>query len=331
MKILRILFGLIGTFCLLFTIFFGNTCMSKKQKVLSQAEYKGILTLWHIDTFEGGEGSRKQFLLRVAREFEKANQGVLVSVIEHTPTAVKEQFSKGIYPDLISFGNGVEIDKAKELSYSSNFSAGAINHKQYSLPWCRGGYLLISKANENTSVDSQKLDRLIVSQGEYNLPLGALLINNLTANEIIIKSPLDAYVEFVSSKESILLGTQRDVVRLRNRGIEIKTKPLSKFCDLYQNISVLTNDKNKSQLCDKFINLLMSEKTQNQLKDISMLSVNYEIDFQNEHLNSLQIQAPEKTISSFLDENALKNLQELCSKAVKGDKNAEIKFKNLLI
>ena len=331
MKILRILFGLIGAFCLLFTIFFGNTCISKKQKVLSQAEYKGILTLWHIDTFEGGEGSRKQFLLQVARDFEKTNQGVFVSVVECTPTAVKEQFSKGIYPDLISFGNGVEIEKAKEISSIGSFQAGEINNKQYSLPWCRGGYVLIGKASDKASLTQKNIEKLIVSQGEYNLPLGALLVNNLTANEMIIKTPLDAYFEFVSSKESLLLGTQRDVVRLRNRGIEIKTKPLSKFCDLYQNISVLTNDKTKSKLCDKFINLLMSENTQKKLKNISMLSVNYRIDFQSEHLNSLQMQSPEKTISSFLDANSLKNLQELCSKAIKGDKNAEIKFKNLLI
>ncbi len=331
MKILRIFFGILGAFCIVWTIIFGSSCIMKKQKILTKAEYKCILTVWHVDTFEGGEGSRKQYLLKVSREFEESNEGVLVSVIDYTPTAVKEQINKGIYPDLISFGNGVEIKNQREITNSISFKAGEINGRQYAIPWCRGGYLLITKSSEKINLSNQQIDRLIVSQSEYTLPLGALMLENVCASDMTVKSPLDAYVDFVSSKETVLLGTQRDVVRLRNRGIEIKTRPLTSFCDLYQYVAITTMNKDKIELCEKFVNILLSQDSQKNLKNISMFSINYDLDFSNEHLNLMQTVNPKKTVSPFLDTNALKNLQELSYSAVKGDKNAEIKFKNLLV
>ena len=331
MKIFRILLGVIGTICLVWTMLFGGSYVLRKQEPLTKVEYKGILTIWHVDTFEGGEGSRKHFLIKVARRLEKQHQGLLISVIDYTPTGVKEQFNKGVYPDILSFGNGVDLKNVKELTISTKFSAGEINGRQYSIPWCRGGYVLISKATNNISLGGQSVDKLIVSQGEYTLPLGALNIEGISVNEFSIKSPLDAYVDFVASKDSVLLGTQRDVVRLRNRGIEIKTRSLTKFCDLYQNIALLTSDNQKIEYCDKFINILLSESVQKELRDISMFSVDYNVDFQDEHLCSMQRTSPVKTISSFMEANALKNLQTVLIDATKGDKTADIKFKNLLI
>ena len=76
-----------------------------------------VLVMWHVDTFEGGTGSRQDFLMKSAVEFEKQNNGVLVSVIKHTEESVHENFSRGILPDMISFGVGVYdvVNYAKPL------------------------------------------------------------------------------------------------------------------------------------------------------------------------------------------------------------------------
>ena len=63
MKILRFLSGGIIIFSILFTIFIGAQKISLGHDFGSSEEYKGILTMWQIDTFEGGIGSRKQFLI----------------------------------------------------------------------------------------------------------------------------------------------------------------------------------------------------------------------------------------------------------------------------
>lgn len=331
MKIIRVLMGTIGCICIVWTAVFGSLFIDKKHEVLSKVEYKGIITLWHIDTFEGGEGSRKQFLLKTAREFEKDNQGILISVIDHTPTSVKEQINKGEFPDLISFGNGVEVNGLKELAISNRFSVGKVNDKQYSYPWCRGGYLLITKKDNKESLDKKEIEKLIVSQSEYTLPLTALSLEGIKAKEIKSFSPLDAYVEFVSEKEGVLLGTQRDIVRLKNRGIEFKIRPLTQFCDLYQNIGLLSTNKEKISACNGFINLLLSTKTQSRLKEISMFSIDYSVNFEKEELNAMQGVDIINSVSCFLDVNTIKNIQEYSLMAIKGDTEALNKIKKLLI
>ena len=107
MKIFRVFVSILIVFSLFFTIFIGKNKITEQNKITFPAEYKGIISLWQIDGFEGGSGSRKQFLLKVARDFEKQNQGVLVMVINHTFLSATENIERGILPDLISFSNGV--------------------------------------------------------------------------------------------------------------------------------------------------------------------------------------------------------------------------------
>ena len=39
-------------------------------------EYQGVLTLWNVDTFEGGSGARSGWLEKKAIAFEKQNKGI---------------------------------------------------------------------------------------------------------------------------------------------------------------------------------------------------------------------------------------------------------------
>ena len=115
MKVIRTITASFLIFCIIFTFLFGAGKIAEKSQVGKSEEYKGIITLWHVDSFEGGIGSRKQFLLKTARTFEKQNKGVLIMVISHTPESVKESMDKGVYPDLISFGNGTEINNLRNF------------------------------------------------------------------------------------------------------------------------------------------------------------------------------------------------------------------------
>ena len=67
-------------FCVAFTLFFGKNFIYRKAESEGAKNYKGIINVWQIDSFEGGTGSRKNFLSDVARTFEKKNDGVLVMV-----------------------------------------------------------------------------------------------------------------------------------------------------------------------------------------------------------------------------------------------------------
>ena len=71
MKIFRFIISIIIVLSFVFTVFIGRHKIQEQSKITNPAEYKGIISLWQIDGFEGGSGSRKQFLLKVARDFEK--------------------------------------------------------------------------------------------------------------------------------------------------------------------------------------------------------------------------------------------------------------------
>ena len=330
MKVLRAITGLLLVFSIVFTIFVGRAKIVEGKTVKEQPHYKGIITLWHLDTFEGGTGSRKQFLLSVARTFEKANQGVLIMVINHTPTSIKENFEKGVYPDLISFGCGVDIKGIIPITAKRSVNGGLIGGKMYATAWCRGGYTLIANPKLTDTIPKH-LDRLIISQGEFTNPAVALLKDGVSVDEFIKLSPMDAYVKFVGGKEKYLLGTQRDIKRLENRGIEVITKPMENFCDLYQYIGLIDNGGGKKYYAEQFLNYLLSDAVQKRLPEIDMLSPYIENSFDNEHLSALQRVNPKYSLSAFISAQNLAEMQELSLDALNGNAKAKNKIENMLI
>ena len=92
--------------CVLLLIY--GTLATKKQNTIKKVEgYKQILELWHIDSFEGGIGSRKDFLLKTSLSYEKKNK-VLISVVSHTISSATIALKNKV-PDMISCGNGLDI------------------------------------------------------------------------------------------------------------------------------------------------------------------------------------------------------------------------------
>ena len=187
--------------------------------------------MWNIDGFEGGSGSRKEFLLSVARRFEKQNPGVLVTCINHTKESAENSMANGDFPHMISYSLGLKISNYSTIESSYKFDAGGLDKKTYALPWCRGNYYLLSHSTEKVDFASENLSnkRLIVSKSSDTQPLVALCLENYKIEQLETYSPLDAYVNFVADKHSVLLGTQRDVVRLTNRGLSFNYKILNNF------------------------------------------------------------------------------------------------------
>lgn len=330
MKVIRITTAIFLLFCLGFTAFYGRQKISEGLTENAPAEYKGIITLWHVDSFEGGTGSRKQFLLSSARAFEKANKGVLVMVINKTEEGIRESFNKGVFPDLISYGIGIEVLSPQEIRTENKFVGGMVGAKTYAIPWCRGGYVLIANPKLVDEIGDE-LEELLISQGENTLPAVALCLENITAKKIEIKKPMDAYVKFVSGKTPYFLGTQRDVNRLNNRGMEVITRPLTAFNDLYQYVAVTAKDENKRFFAEQFINHLESEVVQKKLNQIGMLSVFFDGKNQNEHLEKMQRINDFKTISAFTSPSIIKELQSLSLNFASGEENSLNKIKNLLV
>ncbi len=327
MKIIRIFISLILVFCFSFTIFIGRDKIRQEKDFKTPENYKGIITLWQVDGFEGGTGSRKQFLLKVAREFERKNKGVLVMVISHTFTSVKENFSKGVYPDLISFSNGVEIAGLESLNLSRSVESTKIGEKFYSTAWCRGGYVLI----KNPNAKDDKKNSIIVSQAEFTQPLVAMLLEGLEFEDVKVYKPMDAYVKFTENKNAYFLGTQRDVVRLNNRGMQVETSPLNAFNDLYQYVGLTSMDKNKKVYASLFIEYLLNDQVQKQLNKICMFSPYIKVEYNDENLSKMQENNKFSSISAYLDKAQLREMQETSLLAVRGNQNSIDKIKNMLI
>ncbi len=312
--------------CTIFTLTFGYKKIGE-EKLAIKSEYNGIITMWQIDGFEGGSGSRKQFLLSVAREFEKQNLGVLLMVTNHTFNSAEQNMKKGIYPDIISYSNGLDIKNIIPISTQKIAGGGKVGNKVYSTAWCRGGYLLI----KNLDLVDKEQNSIIVSEGTYTQPLLAMHLEGFEFDSIEVLSPMEAYTKFTLGKNSYLLGTQRDVVRLTNRGLNFSATPLTRFNDLYQYVSLTSTDSAKRIYARRFIEFLLSDKVQEKLNKINLLSPYKNVSFDIETLNAMQKVNNFSTISAFYPSQILSEMQDKSMLALKGDKNAVNYIKNLLI
>ena len=109
-----------------------------------------IITLWHIDTFEGGIGSRQDFLSKASVRFEKRYEGIFVCVIGYTVEEAQENINKGIYPDMISYGIGFDkYRNMREIRTKSKYAC-MVNGKKAAVGWCRGGYVILSHGSEES-------------------------------------------------------------------------------------------------------------------------------------------------------------------------------------
>ncbi len=319
MKIFRIILTLILSICIVFTLIIGKNLINANVNIDNAEKINYIVTIWHVDTFEGGTGSRSKFLLNTSKSFEKKYKNVLIMVVNHTPESVEENFTKGIFPDLISYGNGVNVYNLNMLNCNVEFKFGNIGNNLFAVPWCRGGYVLFENENLIKNKAAKKINNIIVSKSNFNQPLVSAILEDYKINNYQMQSPLDAYVSFVNGKSPYLLGTQRDIVRLSNRGLKVKITPLTIFNDLYQYISITTLNKEKLYYCQLFINHLLSLEIQQKLPEISMFSCFYSNNYDNINLKKMDLINFKYSISPYLQLSTINEIEQLSIKTINSE------------
>lgn len=308
-----------GVLCLL-VIALSPFLINKKDSAVKNESV--ILTVWHIDGFEGGKGSRYTFLREVALEFSKQNKGVNILVSSYTQSGANELIKKGKTPDVISFGGvGLNLQNyAQELSVKGD-DGGVVNGKRYAVSYLKGGYFVIKKGNGGIDI--------IISKGENLTPEIACLFSNARGNSYTLKPPLDAYTLFLTRKNATLIGTQRDIERLLNRNEEFTAEPIKGYSDIYQYASVTTQKMENEYFARSFIDYLISQKVQEKVVKLKMLSVNKAGLYpDNEYLTALEKRAVLYTFSPFSDRITQNNACERALEALNlgGNYNEIINF-----
>lgn len=202
-----------------------------------------VLDVWQIDTFEGGKSSRASYLEKVGKKFSKTG-GCYIKVASLDLAAAKMNIDSGTVPDLISYGAGV-----------SGFETLFCGKKPY-YNWANGAYCILTL---DTSADFSdvRAENTVVNSGKENLADTAALFCGL--ENAARDKPTGAYVKLMGGKFKYLLGTQRDIFRLRTREVGFKIKPVTEFNDLYQNISITAKDEKKAAFAEKYIDFLLKE------------------------------------------------------------------------
>lgn len=267
-------------------------------------ERKSVIRVWNVDTFEGGKGSRTNFLKRIAAKAEKINPKVYYLITSYTLEGANRAFSSGEKPDILSFGIGVSAYLESSLPLPYSFAGGETESGCYAYPWCRGEYYLFSKTN-----DFETDGAIAISAGGENLVEVAAALNGLRGERI---DSLSAYVAFLNGQYRYLLGTQRDKCRFVSRDAIVYEKPLERFSDLYQYISILSAAKRED--CLALVDLLLSDATQGELDSIGMLPV--------------QGGGAVRTISAFSDGDSL-NAMRLAASGEEPIKNLDKFLKNV--
>ena len=200
-----------------------------------------VLNIWQIDSFEGGKGSRAEYLKNIGTQFTK-NSSCYVKVTALTATAARENLQEGKLPDLISYGAG--------MYGIENYIVG---QKPY-FCWCNGGYCFLT-VDENADFKDISAQNTVINQGTDNLSVAAALLCGVNGADT--EKSTGAYVKLINGKYKYLLGTQRDIFRLKTRGVAFKIKPVTEFNDLYQNISITAKNSKLQAQAQKFIDFLL--------------------------------------------------------------------------
>ena len=180
---------------------------------------------------------------------------------QNTPHLISfsEQVAKIVLPYLQSFDN--------EYNIQDNYLESATyNKKLMALPFIASGYCYFTKTN------SKELNLYTTNNNLHN----AL---SLTSNEIINNgqtlSSYECYAKFVNSNNIKLLGTARDLFRIKNLEslgrFNVTYEPVPTFTDLVQYLGKTTNNKEVT----KFIEYVLSDTNQRKLSDLSLFSTKH--------------------------------------------------------
>ncbi len=112
--------------------------------------------------------------------------------------------------------------------------------------------------------------------------------------------------ELLNGKYKYLLGTQRDIFRLKTRGAEFKISPITQFNDLYQIISVTSKDSKKQSIATQFINHLISES--NNINELGLMYTGKNL--YDDEMREMENLSYESKLTSPISESMKKELEQ---------------------
>lgn len=285
----------------------------KKEKTVD-VESVIVLELWQIDMFEGGQGSRRQYLSQIASDFEKENKKVLINIVNKTVEGALWNFTNNVYPDMISFSPGLDgvLPILTKLDVKEGVLGGKINGDVYAYPWAVGGYVYIAREK------SEKIQTVYISEGLYNLPTLAAYLEGLSFENQVKREPTDAFSLFLKDENSALLGTHRDLYRLSDKNYDVNITPLKKFSDLIQYIGVVKGDEKRIALSKRFVDFLVKNCKDSIYKIGMTLNGNIEKSVDNRPIAPLYGVKYDFTTSAFCQNSTIKEIKTLLN-----DENAE--------
>ena len=114
------------------------------------------ISVWQIDGFEGGRGSRSQYLQNMGNKCFKDNK-IYINVTALSADAARINLEQGKIPDIISYSAGFYgVEKY-------------INKKDFAYKnWCRGGYCFLT-LDESADYTDISAENTVLNAGKDNL------------------------------------------------------------------------------------------------------------------------------------------------------------------
>ncbi|MDR0850665.1 MAG: hypothetical protein LBN07_04280 [Christensenellaceae bacterium] len=285
----------------IFVLVFGILGLNKELYEIgflrAEAQEPEILELLHIESFEGGSGSRAEYLRKIARDFNKQNPSKFINV--KTMTIEQLELNADFLPDMVSFSVGAgEILKDRLLPAELNFNVrddllqyGKIEGEMLAVPYMLGGYAIISRSDYLNKTQQDNIfeqgfvlgKRQVLGVGMgldgFINPAQALTTKSITGiGQYMSGTTYEVYEGFLKGNFTNLVGTQRDVYRIKNREnngifVSCEYEYLGGFSDLVQYLGLMK----ESAIAQEFIKFVLSKQSQSVLSNIGMFSVNGDI------------------------------------------------------
>lgn len=250
-------------------------CSFAIKKVLDLEIYKQptenikIYSVWHIETFEGGGKSRIDYLKQIARNLEKSTPNTLFLIKQTKPENLESELSDS-KPDIISFGFGVgkvvlpilaNFNKTYDVR-DELIDSGKFNNQIYAIPYIVSGYALFTHGIDTNDFHC----------GTTNFTNAKDICTTLNKTISQNETQYEAYKYFVNNKQSVLLGTARDVFRISNLNNIGRTNasiiPIETHTDLLQYVGATYFDESINAFMDE----IFSQANQCSLTDYSLFS-----------------------------------------------------------
>ncbi len=313
-----------------------------------------VLDIWHIESSEGGSGSRRAWLSSTLQYIERQHTGLYINIYSYTIDQMIARLAEKDSCDLVSFGMGAGQYLLPYLaSYSGSVSgisslvqAGSVDGAVYGVPYMAGIYGLFGRQSDldrlgiddivssvldcsySKSVGSNSVYMYSVQCGYTvaNNPLQALVEGGVTGSIEGIDYTItqyQAYENFVgNSYATLLLGTQRDIYRVGNRVSQgrlsnIEYQPLP-YTDLVQYMGVMNSCN--IDICTEVIEYLTSDSVQMSLANIGMLSTTGMQPYSSNSwlVASQQMLSSVTTVSVFCDDATIASNREASVVALGG-------------